>query len=97
VPVDRFDEGLDRALAELAGLEWVTRVSVWSSAGTRAVRRGQWQAARNAPALALPEALHEISFDATHLSTLRSAAAIFASARAPRRSAGSTGGRAPTR
>ncbi len=60
VPVDRFDEGLERALAELAGLEWVTRVSVWSSAGTRAVRRGQWQAARNAPALALPEALrHE--------------------------------------
>ena len=42
VGIDQFDEGLDQAVAELAGLEWVTRVSVWTTEGDRAWRRGVW-------------------------------------------------------
>lgn len=148
VGVDDFDDGLDRAVAELAGLEWITRASVWRVDGDRAdrlVRRAMWEAAADAPSGGPPEhiviadwaltrrvaALHEvhihsvghlpddweierrllqewgvnaalavpmvtdgqfagavlvevtldeIEFDATHLTSLRSAAAILAGA-----------------
>lgn len=57
VPVDRFEEGLDAAVAELAGLEWVTRVSIWRAGGGRVNRAAAWEAARNAPDVPLPERL----------------------------------------
>jgi len=57
LPVDRFAEGLDAAVGELAGLEWVTRVSIWRAAGGRVTRAAAWEAARNAPDVGLPERL----------------------------------------
>ena len=52
-PVEEFDLGLQKTVEELAGLDWVTRVSVWRIDGSRAVRRAQWVAPVHAPALEL--------------------------------------------
>jgi len=52
-PVEQFDRGLVDTVEELAGLEWVSRVSVWRLEGRRAVRRALWEASVDAPALAL--------------------------------------------
>jgi diguanylate cyclase (GGDEF)-like protein/PAS domain S-box-containing protein len=57
IPVERFEDGLDEAIAELAGLEWVTRVSAWRAAGDRVTRRAVWEAPRNAPTISLPDRL----------------------------------------
>ena len=54
-PVDQFDQGLQDAVEVLAGLDWVTRLSVWRVEGARAVRRAQWQANASAPTLPLLE------------------------------------------
>ena len=52
-PVDQFDQGLRDTVEELAGLDWVVRVSVWRIEGIRAVRRALWEAPVHAPTLAL--------------------------------------------
>src|SRR5262249_36116803 len=55
VSVDDFDKGLDVALTELAGLEWVTRVSIWRArAHGRVALRLEWAAPVNAPSRPLP-------------------------------------------
>ncbi len=53
VPHDEFDRGIDAAVQELAGLEQVTRASVWRSDGHRVVLRGSWTSAANAPTIDL--------------------------------------------
>jgi diguanylate cyclase (GGDEF)-like protein len=53
----RFQEGLDEAVAELAGLSWVTRVSVWRVSGDRVERRATWSARQGAPEADLPRRL----------------------------------------
>lgn len=56
VSVDDFEKGLDNAVRELAGLEWVTRVSVWTVDPVRPERvdlRAEWSASRGAPAMPL--------------------------------------------
>ena len=56
VSVDDFEKGLDNAVRELAGLEWVTRVSVWTVDADRPERidlRAEWSALRGAPSVAL--------------------------------------------
>ena len=55
VPYEDFDKGLDTAVNELAGLEWVTRVSVWLVDGERFVLRASWDAPVQAPLVPLPE------------------------------------------
>jgi diguanylate cyclase (GGDEF)-like protein/PAS domain S-box-containing protein len=45
----QFDQALDAAVNELAGLPWVTRVSVWRSMGERAVRQACWTAPQAGP------------------------------------------------
>ena len=40
--VGGFDGGLEQAVVELAGLSWVTRVSIWVLAGERFVLRTVW-------------------------------------------------------
>ena len=52
-----FAAALDAAVADLAGLEWVTRMSVWRTEGDRATCRAQWVAAANAPTRPLPRSL----------------------------------------
>lgn len=57
VSVDDFEKGLDNAVRELAALEWVTRVSVWTTAsgGKDRIRLcAQWSAAVGAPSTDLP-------------------------------------------
>jgi diguanylate cyclase (GGDEF)-like protein/PAS domain S-box-containing protein len=54
-PVDDFERGLDDAVVELAGLDYVTRVSVWRIEGSRAVRRAMWVASDSAPTVPLLE------------------------------------------
>ena len=52
LPHERFDEGLDAALAVLAGIDWVTRVSVWRvdhEHPGRVVLRASWTAPTNGP------------------------------------------------
>ncbi len=53
--IDDFGAGLDEAMAELAGLEWVTRASVWVVDTEEVVCRSVWAARANAPTRALPE------------------------------------------
>lgn len=55
VPYEDFDKGLDTAVNELAGLEWVTRVTVWLVDGERVVLRASWDAPAQAPLVRLPE------------------------------------------
>jgi diguanylate cyclase (GGDEF)-like protein/PAS domain S-box-containing protein len=55
--LDRFDEGLDEATLEIAGLRWVTRVSVWQRVEDHVVRRTLWEADDGAPATPLAERL----------------------------------------
>jgi diguanylate cyclase (GGDEF)-like protein/PAS domain S-box-containing protein len=45
----QFDQALDAAVHELAGLPWVTRVSVWRAVGDRAVRQACWTAPQAGP------------------------------------------------
>ena len=52
-----FDAALDAAMADLSGLEWVTRLSVWRRLDRRFVRRATWEAAANRPEEPLPERL----------------------------------------
>jgi diguanylate cyclase (GGDEF)-like protein/PAS domain S-box-containing protein len=52
-PLEEFDRGLEDAVVELAGLDWVTRVSVWRIEGSRAIRRAFWEAPIDAPRLPL--------------------------------------------
>jgi diguanylate cyclase (GGDEF)-like protein/PAS domain S-box-containing protein len=52
--VDDFDEGLEEALEVLAGMEWVTRVSIWVTEGDAVRPRAAWSAAVNGPRLPLP-------------------------------------------
>jgi len=49
-----FATALDDALEELSGLEWLTRLSVWTMRGERAVRQAVWSAVIDQPALDLP-------------------------------------------
>ena len=67
---ERFEEHLDAAVAVLAGLDWVTRLSVWtaqpghdvgSAAEVDLVRRAVWSARSNAPDRRLPDALSSAS------------------------------------
>jgi diguanylate cyclase (GGDEF)-like protein/PAS domain S-box-containing protein len=52
---DEFEQGLDKAVTELSGLEWVTRVSIWSlSDGDQMVCRATWEAKADAPTTPLP-------------------------------------------
>ncbi|MEO6987207.1 MAG: bifunctional diguanylate cyclase/phosphodiesterase [Aquihabitans sp.] len=56
VSVDDFEKGLDNAVRELAGLAWVTRVSVWTvdpMRPERINRRAVWSALRGAPSIPL--------------------------------------------
>jgi diguanylate cyclase (GGDEF)-like protein len=63
--VDAFERSLEDALAELSGLDWLTRVSVWTlepagaSAGRAAIlrRRALWTAKATAPRTPLPETM----------------------------------------
>lgn len=57
LPTEDFDRGLDVAVAELASLEDVTRVSVWRSQGSRVVRRSVWEASVNAPTVPLDDSI----------------------------------------
>ncbi len=50
----RFEDGLDRALAELAGLTWVTRVSAWWAEEEQVLCRAVWAAEHQAPSVPLP-------------------------------------------
>jgi diguanylate cyclase (GGDEF)-like protein/PAS domain S-box-containing protein len=67
---DRFEENLDAAVAVLAGLDWVTRLSVWTAQPGHAVgprtevdlvRRAVWTARSNAPDRRLPDRLSSTS------------------------------------
>ena len=49
-----FAAALDAALVELAGLEWVTRLSVWRVEGDRFVRKAVWEAPTGVPGSSLP-------------------------------------------
>ncbi len=53
LPTEDFDAGLQVAVAELASLEDVTRVSVWRSSGDRVVRQASWAAPIGAPSVPL--------------------------------------------
>jgi diguanylate cyclase (GGDEF)-like protein/PAS domain S-box-containing protein len=53
LPTEEFDHGLEVAVAELASLEDVTRVSVWRADDDRLVRRAAWSAPIGAPAVPL--------------------------------------------
>ena len=59
-----FDGAMQRALVELSGLEWVTRLSVWRRVGDRHQRRAEWVAASNQPTAALP---HRVPVHSTTL------------------------------
>ena len=56
VPVEDFEKGLHNAMAVLASLEWVTRVSVWQvvgAGGDRMGLRAEWLASSSEPQVPL--------------------------------------------
>lgn len=58
VSVDDFDKGVDTALGELAGLDWVTRVSIWRrGSNDRVMLHSVWEAPVSAPTRSLPRRL----------------------------------------
>lgn len=62
VPFEDFHKGLDVAVTELAGLEWLTRVSVWTIDRTRIVLESSWDAPVDAPRLPLPQHIRIADF-----------------------------------
>jgi diguanylate cyclase (GGDEF)-like protein/PAS domain S-box-containing protein len=53
--IDNFDKGLHEATLEVAGLKWVTRVSVWQTVGDQLIQRSLWQGDDGAPTMPLDE------------------------------------------
>lgn len=60
--VDDFQRGLDDAVTEIAGLRWVTRVSIWQRVERHLVLRSSWVADDHAPTVPLPDRVPVANF-----------------------------------
>lgn len=69
LPTEDFDSGLQMAVAELASLEDVTRVSVWRTDGDRVVRRAAWSAPVGAPSVPLARRMRIDDYACLRLAT----------------------------
>jgi diguanylate cyclase (GGDEF)-like protein/PAS domain S-box-containing protein len=85
-----FGVGLDAAVRELAGLEWLTRITVWTIRGEFMDLTSRWDAAHGAPLVPPPDRLridesamlrHLRAGNEVRIRTTRSSESIFAAER----------------
>lgn len=55
VPYEDFAKGLEAAVTELASLEWLTRVSIWTIDRNQIVLEASWDSPIDAPRIPLPD------------------------------------------